>query len=143
MKVKEIMSKEVIKIRPDASVLEAAKVMAEKKIGSILIEDEEGGEIGILTERDLFKRVIAKGLDSKNVEVKSVMTKPCITIDENTRVEEANHLMHEKNIRRLPVTRDGKIVGMVTIRDIAKSLTFYRIKKMHEYAREVSGSSWG
>lgn len=135
------MHRGVIKIRPEASVLEAAKLMSEKEIGSLLIEEED--EVGILTERDLLKRVVAQGRDAEEVRVREVMTPSCLTAEENMDIEEANRIMQEKNIRRLPITKEGEIIGMVTIRDLTKSLTYSRLKRKQDYSRKVEGSSWG
>jgi len=121
-RVRYLMSSPVVTIRPDATVYEAIKVMAEKRIGSLVVTENE--EIkGIFTERDLISRVLAKDLDPKKTTVKEVMTPaPLVTIDPDAEVSEAALLMVRRRIRRLPVIEDGKLVGIITAADL-----YYRV----------------
>ncbi len=121
-RVKYLMSSPVITISPTATVFEAVKTMAEKRIGSLVVV--EGEEIkGIFTERDLISRVIAKELDLKKTTVEEVMTKaPLVTITPDADVAEAALLMIKKKIRRLPVVENGKLIGIITAADL-----YYRV----------------
>ncbi len=122
MKVSEVMNRNIITMRPDGTVYEAAKLMKENNIGSVVIM--EGGELkGIVTERDLITRYIAAedGRRPEDVKVLEIMTKDPITIRDNTDIDEAARIMIEKNIRRLIVVNyDGRVVGIISSRDILK-----------------------
>ena len=130
MKVKDIMTS-IKKTSSETRVAAAAKIMDEKNIGSLLVE--VNGKIeGIVTERDLLKKVVAKCKDPCNTTVGFIMNVPLITIDPDKTLEEANQIMTEKKIRRLPVEEDGKIIGMITIRDISDNLKYSLGKSIRE-----------
>jgi len=114
-----IARRELIIIDEGASISEAAKLMAEKNRGSVLAG--RGGEpVGILTERDILRKVVAKSLDTQATKVKDVMTTSLVTIDYDKPLREAIDLMNRKGMRRMLVTQDGKIIGIFTLRDIIK-----------------------
>jgi CBS domain-containing protein len=114
-----IARRELVDVDENSSVLEAAKCMVQKNRGSVIVIS--GGErIGILTERDLLKKVVTKGLDPAATKVKDVMTSHPVTIDKDRPLREAIDLMNRKGVRRMLVTEDGKIVGIFTTRDIVK-----------------------
>jgi len=119
--IEEIMTEKVCFISEGQSVLEAAGQMEQSKIGSLLVmrEDEY---VGILTEVDIVRKVVAKGLDPALVWVRDVMSYPLITIEENQSVLDANDLMEQKTVRHLCVTRKGSIVGVVSVRDLIHPL---------------------
>lgn len=106
-------------IASERTVLEAAQVMAEKRIGSLLVLEAEK-IAGIVTETDLVRKVIAAGLSSSNTGVRAVMTYPLIQIDINRTVRDASRLMAEARIRHLAVTEDNKVVGLLSVRDLVK-----------------------
>jgi len=119
--VKEWMHPKTV-VRGETSITEVARLMAEKDIGSVLVS-VEGKEVGMLTERDILKKVVAKGLDPNSVKAGQLQTKPLVTIDENARLEDAADLMAGQKIRRLPVIdKEGEIVGIVTTRTISYAL---------------------
>lgn len=114
----------VISVNQEATILEIAKLMERKGIGSVLVETMNGVN-GILTERDILKRVVATGLDPSVAKAKHAMTKVIKTIGNEADIFEANELFNKYNIRRLPVTDSkGKIIGIITIRDVTKSLPY-------------------
>jgi CBS domain-containing protein len=108
----------------DGSLLisEVAKLMNDKVIGSVLVRDSEGRIAGVFTERDAIRRVIAKGVDPATTPVKSIMSTPLVTVKSDMSIDEAAKLMAEKKIRRLPVVEGGKIVGIVTDRDVIRTV---------------------
>ncbi len=119
--VHQLMSKNVVTADEQKSVYDIAKMMSEKDIGTIVIvRDEE--PIGIVTERDLVKRICAKDLNASKVMIREIMSSPLITVQPNTPIELAASLMVENKIRRLPVVKDNKLVGIVTSADIIKEL---------------------
>ena len=119
-KVKDFMTREVIVISPEATVLEAAKLMVEKDVGSLVVKGEKG-ELGIITERDILRRVVAQEKDPRKVKVKDIMSTPIITCTPETTIDEAAALMATSRIRRLPVIDNDKVVGIITAYDIAKA----------------------
>lgn len=114
--IRSFFSKRVIGVESDISVQQAAQKMVEFNVSSItVLEDDE--IVGIITNDDLKKRVIAEGL-SPEVPVKEIMTTDLITGQINITVGDALEIMAKKNIKHLPVEEDGEIVGMLTFRDL-------------------------
>jgi len=118
--VKEIMSKDVFTISPEASMEEAARIMGEKHIGSLIVTKYDT-PVGIVTERDLLTKVLALGRDIKEEKVEKVMSYPLITICLTAKIKEAAQVMIKKK-GRLAVFECGKLMGIVTASDLVKSL---------------------
>jgi len=114
-----IARRELVTIDQDSSVLEAAKLMVQKSRGSVLAT-ASGKPVGILTERDILKKVVAKEMDTSSTKVREVMTSPPVTIEYGAPLREAIDLMVRKGLRRMLVTKDGEIIGIFTMRDIVK-----------------------
>lgn len=111
------MTEPVESLDAGATAVDAAKRMVEKHISSVLVT--EGGEfVGIVTRTDLVTRVMAAGLDAGATPLKSVMTSPLSCMDHYLTAGDAHALMSQKNIKHLPITREGKVVGMLTTKDI-------------------------
>lgn len=119
--IEKLMSKKIYSIAAEKSVLEGAKEMARKKIGSLLVTGE-GKYIGIITEVDIIRGVVAQEIDPATVSVETVMTSPLITVEADLPVVDANDVMERKKVRHLGVTRDGKIIGVVSVRDFLHPL---------------------
>jgi CBS domain-containing protein len=119
-KVKDFMTQGVLTIDKDKNIVEAAELMAQKGVGDIIVLD---GEIprGIVTERDFVRRIVAqrKPFDTK---ISDVMTKPLITIGPEATINVAARRMINNKIRRLPVMKHHKIVGIIVVSDFAKHL---------------------
>ncbi len=119
--VSEFMARDPVSVTADKPVCEATEIMRAKKIGAILIKDDKGDVAGIFTERDLLNRIdLKKGEDLTRVTLNDVMTRDLITVDENEQYGQVLQMMKEKNLRHLPVTRKGKVVGIVSVRDIMR-----------------------
>ena len=127
MKVKEIMHT-ADKIDSNVSISEAAKLMDIKSSGSILIE-ENNKVIGIMTERDILRKVVARGRNPDKLKVKDIMNYPVLTIDANQDILEASRIMDKERIRRLIITENGKIVGKISANSISRNLKFYLARK--------------
>lgn len=111
----------VVSMPPEVTVFEAAQTMTRHKIGSVVILD--GGQlVGIFTERDLLNRVASQGLDPKRTALKQVMSTNVCTIDVSDTLENGFDKMQETRCRRLPISEDGIIIGMVTMRDMLEWL---------------------
>jgi CBS domain-containing protein len=119
LKVEDVMIKEVVTIDGDSSVKEAADVMNKFEIGC-LIAVKKGKAMGIVTERDLLKRVIADSKDSHRIKVQDIMTSPLVITEPCMDLGEAVRLMFQMKIKKLPVVDGKRLVGLVTLTDIAR-----------------------
>ena len=116
--VRDVMTKDVRVVRPDTSVKEVVAVMNKFDIGSIVVVQGER-PVGIITERDILKRIVEPCLTPETVTARQIMTSPVVTINENASINEAAKLMAKKGIKRLLVTRNNdELVGIVTFTDI-------------------------
>jgi CBS domain-containing protein len=118
--VKDIMTKNVVTITVDKTVFEAAELMNSKGIGCLLIVQDEA-PVGIVTERDFVRRIVAKNLPY-SVKVSEIMTKNLITVDPDVSLKDAARLMSINKIRRLPVLKQNKLVGIVVASDFVRNL---------------------
>ncbi len=109
-------------VRPGATVYEALELMAEKNIGAVLVTDEAGKLHGIFSERDYARKMMIKGRDSHTTKVQEIMTTTVVSINPDTRLRDCMSLMTERRIRHLPVFKADKLVGVVSIGDVVKSL---------------------
>jgi CBS domain-containing protein len=108
-------------IAPEASVIDALKLMAEKEVGALVVT--EGGKlVGIISERDYARKVVLMGRASRDTRVKEIMTRRVICIQPHQSVDECMALMTEKRVRHLPVLSDGEIIGIVSVGDLVKSI---------------------
>jgi len=116
MLLKDVMNRDVVMVRPDITLKDAAKAMYDRRIGSVVVVKDDT-IVGILTQTDILKAVaLEKPLDATFVE--DVMHKKVTTIDYEKSIEDAVDVMMENRIKRLPVTKDGKLVGIITASDI-------------------------
>ena len=115
--VRDVMSKEVKVVRPDTTVKEVVTTMNKFDIGSIIVVQGER-PVGIITERDILRRLVEPCLAPETLTARYVMTSPVTTISETATIEEAAKLMAKKRVKRLPVMSNEKIVGIVTFTDI-------------------------
>lgn len=118
-KVSDAMTKSPISITPEFTIDKCSKLMLEKHVGSMLIIDN-GILKGILTEQDIVRKVVAKGLEPKKTRVKDIMIHELIIINPDSDIYDALVLMRDRNIRHLPVMHKKKMVGYLTIKDILK-----------------------
>ena len=118
--VSHIMSQDVITINPESSMAEAARIMGEKHIGSLIVKKYET-PVGIVTERDLLSKVLAWGKDPVKEKVEASMSFPLVMIDPSAKIKEAAQMMIQKK-GRLAVFDGGKLVGVVTASDLISSL---------------------
>lgn len=112
---------DVYSIEPDASVLEALKVMSNKNTGALMVLDQ-GKVVGILSERDCIRRVDLHGRTSKDTQVKDIMTSKVLYGQAEQTLEECVAIMIDKNIRHLPVFDGEKLVGVISARDALKEM---------------------
>ena len=116
------MSKPVRSVKKSLLVEEAIKIMDEHNIGVLPVVDNNK-PIGVITERDILRRVVARNINTHEKIVEEIMTKNPITIEHDASILEATRLMSENNFRRLLVVKNGKLVGVVTAKDVIEVLS--------------------
>ncbi len=130
--------RDVVIIGEEATVMEAAKIMSDQRIGSLVVSRGEK-VVGIFTERDVLNRVVARHLDPLKTFVKDVMTTPVACCQPTTKLAECRSVMTAKRIRHLPVVKENRLLGMISSGDIL-ALEFgeqqQTIEYMHEYLYE-------
>jgi len=133
LKTANVMVKKVITVDEKASVKEAANIMNQFEIGS-LITTRKGKPIGIITERDLLIRIVSEGRDAEKTIVKEIMSSPLIVVSPDTDLEQAASLMFQKKIKKLPVTEQDRLVGLISLTDIA------RVQPMIRFLQKLSAT---
>jgi len=119
MKISDVMTREPETLAPSATCGEAATLMKQEDCGSIPIVDN-GRLVGIVTDRDIVIRAVATGKDPKTTPVSAVMSADPVTISPDSDTEEASRIMAERQIRRIPVVKDGRLAGIVVIGQLAR-----------------------
>jgi CBS domain-containing protein len=110
----------VVTIEPERSLDEAVHILAEKSIGALVVSDEAGAVLGILSERDIMRALARKGAAALDGRVRDHMTGSVVTCERSTSVEEVMHIMTEGRFRHVPVIEDGRLAGLVSIGDVVK-----------------------
>ena len=111
----------MVTVKPEDSVLDAIKILAREDIGAAVVVVGEQ-LVGIFSERDYTRKIVLKGRSSESTRVEEIMTKNVVCVTPRTKTRDCMALMSEKNIRHLPVVEDGRVVGMVSIRDIVTDI---------------------
>jgi CBS domain-containing protein len=124
LKVRDVMVKNLITVGAETTVKEAAKLMNKHEIGCLVVMKREK-PVGIVTERDMLKRVLLKSKDPKKTKVSKIMSKPLVVGEPQTDIRDAVRLMVEGGIKRLPVVEDGHVLGLVTFTDIVRSSAYF------------------
>lgn len=119
MKVEELMTRDPAMLRPESTCSEAAALMKHKDCGSLPVV-KDGKLVGIVTDRDIVVRGVAGGKDPTRLAVSEVMTGGPVSIGPDTTTEDASKLMSEKQVRRLPVVQNGRLVGILAIGQLAR-----------------------
>jgi CBS domain-containing protein len=120
LSVGDVMVTDVVTVEPDVNVRRAVRAMNDFEIGCLVVV-EAGRVVGILTERDVLKRVVDEGRKPEETSVREVMSKPPITISPDADLETAIELMFKHKIKKLPVVENGKLVGLVTFTDLVRA----------------------
>jgi CBS domain-containing protein len=145
--VKDILNSkadpETYSVSPDVMVWDAIKLMSEKGVGALLVtqKTDAANLVGIISERDYMRKVALLGRSSKSTEVKDIMTANPITVTPEETMDACMALMTEKRIRHLPVVGDGKLCGMLSIRDLLESTMEeqkHLIQQLEQYIRGES-----
>lgn len=118
MLVKDVMSSPVVTSQENAPISEVARLMDEDDLGCIIVTNKQGKPLGIITERDLVGRVLAKNAKPDSMKASEVMTSPLITVDPDNQIAEVARIMSRLNVRRLGVIYKGRLVGLISSKDI-------------------------
>jgi CBS domain-containing protein len=135
------MNKEIWSINPKAMVFEALALMGQKEVGALVVKDDAGKVVGIISERDYARKVILKGKASKETAVQEIMTPIAdmfVVKPENT-VEECMVIMTGKKVRHLPVFKDNGFVGLVSIGDVVKSIIAEQEMLIEQLSEYIAG----
>jgi CBS domain-containing protein len=108
-------------IAPDASVFEAIQLMADKRVGALMVVDRNE-LVGVISERDYAREIVLKDRASRDTPVSAIMTQRVLYVRPQQTLEECMALMTEKHLRHLPVLDDGRLIGVISIRDVIKDL---------------------
>ncbi len=121
------MSSPVFEVEATARVKQTAELMNENHIGSLLVKENDK-YVGIITESDITRKVIAKGLDTNETLVSDIMTQPIISLDCHLPITKANAFMAEKRVRHLAITDEGQIVGILSVKDLVSFFANPRLR---------------
>jgi CBS domain-containing protein len=119
-------------ISPDATVFEAIQLMADKNVGALPVMDNSR-LIGIISERDYTRKVILKGLSSKDTAVRDIMTREMLTASQSDGIQDCMRVMTEKRVRHLPVLEGTRMIGIVSIGDIMKWIISAQAEEIERY----------
>ncbi|MFH0848845.1 MAG: CBS domain-containing protein [archaeon] len=121
LRVKDLMTENIISVDGEDSVMDAAKLMSEKEVSSLAVRNESTHTLqGMITDRDIVNRVVAKGLNPTKVKVREVMASPLITISEEAAIDDAANKMKQNKVRRLVVEKNHQKVGIIAESDIIR-----------------------
>ena len=130
--------RDIISVKPEDSVLDAIRLMAEKGIGSLVVmEDQE--LLGIMSERDYARKVIIKGRSSESTAVSEIMTVNVFTTSSSETVNDCMSVMTEKKIRHLPVVEDNVVIGMISIGDLVEAIISDQQEEIEQLEHYISG----
>jgi CBS domain-containing protein len=139
-KVKDILAlkgQSVWSVAPDSSVYDAMKLMADKGVGALMVM--EGPKVvGVISERDYARKVILEGRSSRTTQVREIMTTHVLYAQPEQNIEECMVLMTDKRVRHLPVMEEGRLIGVISIGDLVKSIITeqkFIIEQMERYIR--------
>ena len=121
MKVRDLMTKQVVRIHPEEPVSVAARTLTQYNIGALPVCGRDGQIYGMVTDRDLVTRCMASGRQADMVKVRDVMTGRVVSVGPDMDASAAAHLMGRQQVRRLPVVENGRLCGMVSLGDLAVS----------------------
>jgi predicted transcriptional regulator len=120
--VKKWMHKNVAIAKFNDSAKTAANEMVKKKVGSLIVTDKENKPIGIVTETDFVRKVVASGVSSKMIQIEDIMSGKMLSIESDKDITDASEMMKNKNIKRLPVVENEKVVGIITSTDLVNAM---------------------
>jgi len=136
--VKDVMTKNVMTTESSAPAKKAAELMDKHDIGCLIVM-KEGKPIGIVTERDMLKRVLLQFRDPRITRIGDIMSTPLIASSPETELSEALRLMNERRIKKLPIVEDSLLIGLLTLTDVVRSIGYFE----HVITSLCSRCKWG
>ncbi len=128
----------VFSVKPDASVIAALKLMADQNTGAVLVM--AGDKVaGILSERDCVRKLDLAGKTAKDTQVSEIMTRDVLYVEASQSLDECMAIMIDKNIRHLPVYENGKLLGVISVRDVLKEVVDYQKFMITQLEHYISG----
>ncbi len=121
---RDIMKEYTFMLGEEVSASEAAKIMSNDHVGFVIVKVEDKPH-GIVTEWDFVNKIIAKDLDPKNVKIKDIMNAPLMSVDPKTPTDQVTVMMNKHGVRRVPVVENGKLIGVITSRDVLRIFKDY------------------
>ncbi len=140
LKVKEVMNSPIITAFPDEDVVSLAKKMRDYEIGSVIIVNDDGDIVGIVTDGDVIRKVVAEGKSPRGVRASEIMSSPVAAVDDESDLAQAAREMRSKGVKRLVVLHNGKPVGVISMSDII-SVFPEVLEVLSEKARMISGEA--
>lgn len=134
----EVKGRDVWSIEPGATVYDAMKLMADKGVGALMVM-EGSKPVGLISERDYARKVILEGRSSRTTQVREIMTADVLYAKLEQNIEECMALMTEKRVRHLPVIDEGRLVGIISIGDLVKSIISEQKFMIEQLVRYISG----
>jgi len=131
--------REVWTVSPDTTVYAALETMADKNIGALVVIDVHQGIIGIFSERDYARRLALNNKRSRETPVKEIMTEVVATVSSSHSMKDCMGLMTNERVRHLPVVEDGRLVGLISIGDVVKSIMSYQEKMIRQLEAYIEG----
>ena len=131
---------EIYSVDPDAKVFEALQIMAEKEVGALLVLTNEN-VVGIFSERDYARKVVLLGKSSKDLAVKSIMSTRIFYVTPEQSIEDCMNILIKKRIRHLPVLKDNKLLGVISIGDIVKALIGEKEFMIDQLVHYITGTA--
>jgi len=132
------MTKKVVAINQNATVLDACNKYRDFKVGCLVVTDDEGDCVGIATERDIIERAICRHKNPEQTKVGEIMSSKIITVQALDTLEKASKIMKENNIKKLPVVLNEELVGIITVTDISRKLPDLAKKLLDSTSAELS-----
>jgi CBS domain-containing protein len=136
--VKDVMTKNVMTTESSTPAKKAAELMDKHDIGCLIVMNE-GKPMGIVTERDMLKRVLLQFRDPRITRIGDIMSTPLIASSPETELSEALRLMNERRIKKLPIVEDGLLIGLLTLTDVVRSIGYFE----HVITSLCSRCRWG
>lgn len=130
---------EIWSIAPQATIYEALQVMSEKDVGALLVV-HKGDVVGIFSERDYARKLILKGKFSKDTSVEELMTRKVLYVGPESTIEDCMALMTAKSVRHLPILKNERLIGIVTLGDVIKQIISDQEFTIHQLENYISGS---
>ncbi|MGO4002992.1 CBS domain-containing protein [Pseudomonas fluorescens] len=138
LKLKAAQNRQVHSITPEAMVLDALKIMAEKNVGALPVI-EAGQVVGVISERDYARKVVLQGRSSVGTPVRAIMSSPVVTADSQQSIERCMAVMTDSHLRHLPVLEAGQLIGLLSIGDLVKEASVEQARLIQQLEHYIRG----